>query len=73
MPQWMWPYNGLLVSRDPVALDYVGWKIIEKKRAEAGMKPFGELKREPAYIATAADAEHRLGTCDPKRIEQVEI
>jgi uncharacterized protein (DUF362 family) len=73
MPQWMWPFNGLLVARDPVALDYVGWKIIEKKRAEAGMKPLGELKREPTYIATAADAEHRLGTCDPKRIEQVEI
>ena len=73
MPQWMWPFNGLLVSRDPVALDYVGWKIIEKKRAEAGMKPLLDLKREPAYISTAADAKHRLGTCDPRRIERVEI
>ena len=73
MPQWMWPFNGLLVSRDPVALDYVGWKIIEKKRAEVGMKPLGELKREPAYISTAADPDHRLGTCDPRRIERVEI
>jgi hypothetical protein len=51
----------------------VGWKIIEKKRAEAGVKPLGELKRQPTYIATAADREHRLGTCDPKRIERVEI
>src|ERR1035441_11039882 len=34
MPQWMWPFNGLLVARDPVALDYVGWKILEKKRSE---------------------------------------
>ena len=72
MPQWMWPFSGLLVSRDPVALDYVGWQIIEKKRAEVGLKPLRELKREPSYIATAADAEHRLGTCDPKRIERVE-
>ena len=73
MPQWMWPFNGLLVARDPVALDYVGWKIIEKKRAEVGMPPLAELKREPTYIATAADSQHRLGTCDPKRIERVEI
>jgi uncharacterized protein (DUF362 family) len=73
MPQWMWPFNGVLVSRDPVALDYVGWKIIEKKRAEAGMKPLREVKREPTYVLTAADAEHRLGTGDPKRIEQVEV
>ncbi len=73
MPQWMWPFNGLLVSRDPVALDYVGWKIIEKKRLEVGAPTLREEKREPAYIATAADAEHRLGTCDPLRIERVEI
>ena len=73
MPQWMWPFNGLLVARDPVALDYVGWKIIEKKRSEMGAKSLRELHRHPNYILTAADAEHRLGTCDPKRIEQVEI
>src|SRR5208283_4390145 len=24
MPQWTWPCNSLLVSRDPVALDFVG-------------------------------------------------
>lgn len=73
MPQWMWPFNGLLVSQDPVALDYVGWKIIERKRLEVGAPSLREQKREPAYIATAADADHGLGTCDPKRIEQVEI
>jgi uncharacterized protein (DUF362 family) len=73
MPQWTWPYSGLIVSRDPVALDYTGWQIIEKKRAEVSMKPLKELKREPTYIATAADAQHRLGTNDPKRIELVEV
>ncbi len=73
MPQWTWPYNGLLVSQDPVALDYTGWRIIEKKRAEKGMKSLRELKREPTYIATAADAHHRLGTNDPARIEVVKV
>jgi hypothetical protein len=73
MPQWTWPYNGLLVARDPVALDYTGWQIIERKRAEKGMKPLKEMKREPAYIATAADAQHRLGINDPKRIDVVEV
>ena len=73
MPQWMWPFNGLLVSRDPVALDYTGWKIIEKKRAETGARSLRELKREPVYIATAADADHRLGICDPQRIDRVDV
>jgi uncharacterized protein (DUF362 family) len=73
MPQWAWPYNGLLVSRDPVALDTVGWQIIERKRAEKGMKSLEALKRAPRYIATAADAQHRLGTNDLRLIEQVEV
>ena len=73
MPQWTWPFNGLLVSSDPVALDTVGWRIIERKRAEQGMRPLREDKREPAYIATAADAQHRIGTNDPARIDRVEI
>lgn len=73
MPQWTWPYNGLLVSRDPVALDYTGWQIIERKRAEKGMKSLEALERAPTYIATAADAHHRLGTNDPKLIERIEI
>ena len=73
MPQWTWPYNGLLVSRDPVALDTLGWQIIERKRAEKGMKPLQALGRTPRYIATAADPQHRLGTNDPRQIEAVEV
>ena len=73
MPQWSWPYNGLIVARDPVALDQTGWQILERKRAEKGMKPLRALNREPVYIATAADARHRLGTNDPNLIDVVEV
>ena len=73
MPQWSWPYNGLMVARDPVALDYTGWQILERKRKEEGMKPLRELHREPLYIATAADGRHQIGTNDPARIELVEV
>lgn len=73
MPQWSWPFNGLLVARDPVALDYTGWQIIERQRAEKGMKSLRELNREPLYIATAADSTHRLGTNDPRRIDRIEV
>jgi len=73
MPQWSWPFNGLLVAQDPVALDYTGWRLIEQKRAEEGMKPLESLKRAPTYIATAADSHHRLGTNDPNRIERVDV
>ncbi len=72
-PEHSWHYNGLLVSQDPVALDYTGWQIIERKRAEKGLKTLEGDGRAPHYIETAADKEHRLGTNDPKRISTMEV
>ena len=73
MPHWSWPFRGIVASRDPVALDYTGWQIIERKRAEKGLPALRGVRREPAYIARAADAQHRLGTNDPGLIDKMEI
>jgi len=72
-PQYAWKENALLVSQDPVALDRIGWQIIERKRAEKGLKTLEAEGRAPRYIATAADAQHRLGTNDPKKIAVIEV
>lgn len=73
MPHWRWPMNTLLLSTDPVALDYDGWKIIDAKRVKMGMKSLKEVGREPTYINTAADSDHRLGTNDPHKIDIIKI
>jgi uncharacterized protein (DUF362 family) len=72
-PEHSWNANTLLVSTDPVALDHTGWQTIERKRAEKGWKTLEAEERAPRYIATAADAEHRLGTNDPHKISIVEV
>jgi hypothetical protein len=72
-PEFSWKHNALLVSQDPVALDYTGWQIVERKRAEVGLKTLEAEERAPHYIGTAADAEHRLGTNDPRRILVFEV
>ena len=36
-PGGMWTYNGLAVSKDPVALDWVGNRIINEKRVAMGL------------------------------------
>ena len=71
-PEYSWRHNALIVSQDPVALDYTGWQIIERKRAEKGLKTLEAEGRAPHYIATAADAGHQLGTNDPSRITVAE-
>jgi len=72
-PQYSWKSNALIVSQDPVALDYIGWRMIEGKRAEKRLKTLEADGRATHYIATAADAQHRLGTNDPQRIALVEV
>jgi uncharacterized protein (DUF362 family) len=72
-PEHSWRENALLVSEDPVALDYTGWQIIERKRAEMGLKTLEAEQRAPHYIATAADEDHRLGRNDPQRITTVKV
>jgi uncharacterized protein (DUF362 family) len=71
VPRWAWPYGGFLASRDPVALDRVGWQVIEARRREVGLPPLAAQGREPRWIAAAARAG--LGTADPLRIETVEV
>jgi uncharacterized protein (DUF362 family) len=72
-PEYSWRHNALIVSQDPVALDYTSWQIIERKRAEKGLKTLEAEGRAPHYIATAADAGHQLGTNGPERITVVEV
>ncbi|MCP4152266.1 MAG: DUF362 domain-containing protein [bacterium] len=69
--RYAWEYGGMLVSCDPVALDYTGWQIIEERRKMLKMKSLKEEKREPTYIKTAAKL--KLGNADPQLIRRIEI
>lgn len=72
-PEFAWQHNAVLVAQDPVALDTIGWQVIERKRAEKGLKALDVEGRAPRYIATAADAAHRLGVNILKHITLVEV
>jgi hypothetical protein len=70
-PDYVWPYRGILVGRDPVAVDATGYRIIQAKR----LKHFGEdrpLETSAHHIALA-DTRHHLGVSDPGRIELIKL
>jgi hypothetical protein len=66
-----WEYKGLIVSRDPVAADTTGLRVLEAKRREH-FKDDGLLKPTPHHIQLA-DTRHHLGVSDPNRIELVKL
>jgi uncharacterized protein (DUF362 family) len=72
-PEHLWQPNALIVGEDRVAIDHTAWQMIERKRAEAGVPTLEAAGRLPRYIATAADADHKLGTNDPQKMHLMEI
>ncbi len=72
-PEHLWQPKALIVGEDRVAIDQTAWDILDRKRVEVGLPTLAAAGRPPRYIATAADAAHRLGTNDPKRIHLIEV
>lgn len=70
-PRWAWPYEGVLVSTDPVAIDAIAYRIIEARRREIGLPPLAQDGRAPQWIVAAE--ELGLGIARPEHIRLVEV
>jgi uncharacterized protein (DUF362 family) len=43
--KYVWSYGALFFATDPVALDRVGWGLVDARRSEAGLPPVAETGR----------------------------
>ena len=68
-PRYLWPYKGLLVSTDPVAMDVVCQRIIQEQRDKMNLGPV----RPPAKHIPVADKKYHLGASDWDKIEVIRI
>jgi hypothetical protein len=69
--RYVWPYRGLIVGTDPVAVDTVGAHLLQVKRIAF----FGEdraLDVPPTHII-AADKKYHLGVSDLNRIQVIKL
>lgn len=69
--KWVWPFRGLLVGADPVALDWVGTQILEDRRAKLGLSSLKEAGRSPTHIEAAYS--RGLGEGNAKTIQLFEL
>lgn len=69
--RYVWPYKGLIMGTDPVAVDTVGAELLRRKR----IAHFGDdrsLDVQPVHISVA-DRKYGLGMSDLNRIEIVKL
>jgi len=70
-PEYVWPYNGLIVGIDPVAVDATGMRIIQAKREEF-FKEIRPINPPPKHILVA-ETRHQLGVADAGKIDLVRL
>jgi len=69
-PRYVWPYKGIMVSFDPVAVDAVGAHLVRTKR----VLYFGEDKPiTPTKHIAVAETKYGLGVADLSRIELIRL
>ncbi len=69
--KWVWPYRGLLVGMDPVALDALGTRILEERRREMGLPTLAEAGRPAVHIQAAQERGLGEGRHDAIRIHEL--
>jgi hypothetical protein len=76
-----WEYKSLFFATDPVALDHVGWDVLDAERASRGWRPVAQMGvagdnrsgteafhlRQPEHVELAGQLG--LGVFEPDRIE----
>ena len=70
-PRFTWPYYGLIIGTDPVAVDATGAQIMTAKRRD-----YFETERPftpPTHHTQYADARYGLGNADPEKIDLVRL
>jgi hypothetical protein len=69
--RYVWPYRGLIVGTDPVAVDTIGAHLLQLKRAAF----FGEDRAldVPSTHIIVADKKYKLGVSELSRIQLVKL
>ncbi len=75
-PEFVWEHHTLYFSTDPVAMDHIGWEVIDAKRESVGMKKLVEalpdkvstfVHRQPEHVEIAGALG--LGVWDRAKID----
>jgi len=75
-PEFVWEHHTIYFSTDPVALDHIGWEVIDAKRESAGLKKLVEsqpdkvstfVHRQPEHVEIAGALG--LGVWDRSKID----
>jgi hypothetical protein len=72
-PKTRIPHGAVYVSTDPVAMEALGYKVIDDERKARGLKSLKDSKREPTYIRVASELGLGVADLNAIRMKSLEI
>jgi hypothetical protein len=72
-PKTRVPHGAVYIATDPVAMDTMGWKIIDDERKARGLKSLKDVGREPKYIRSAAELGLGVHDLSAIRMQSAEV
>ena len=79
-PEFVWQHNTLYFGTDPVALDRVGWDVLDRERVARGMAPLQQSLPDSYSVFLERQSDHilqagamGLGQADLSQIRQTRI
>ncbi|HWA71482.1 MAG TPA: DUF362 domain-containing protein [Polyangiaceae bacterium] len=72
-PKTRVPHGAIYIATDPVAMDTMGWKIIDDERKARGLKSLKDVGREPKYIRSAAELGLGVHDLSAIRMQSAEV
>lgn len=67
------PHESIYVTTDPVAMDVIGWHVVDQMRADNSLPSLKEAGREPAYIQIAGDLGLGIADRNMIRLREVQV
>ncbi len=65
----LWEYGSLFFATDPVALDHIGWRVIDRKRAQEGLPPVAQMGLDAhAAVGSAQQPTEQFHIRQPQHI-----
>jgi uncharacterized protein (DUF362 family) len=73
LPDRRVPHEAVYASTDPVAMDVIGWGVVEKWRKDKGLPTLAKSGREPSYIRIASDLGLGIANLDQIRMKEIAL
>jgi uncharacterized protein (DUF362 family) len=72
-PECRVPHESVYVATDPVAMDTIGWALVDKWRQEKNLPTLAKAGREPTYIRSAGELGLGIFKLDDIRMTEITL